>query len=206
MSSSVIASLAEPSFVSSGTESTRRRLSAKQARTVQSLVVAVVEELRSGGYGNLSVRNVASRAGVAPATAYTYFTCKEHLVTEVFWRRLLQLDETAVDRRRSAVHRVSATMADIALLVADEPELASACTAAMLADDPDVKFLRDRIGAEMRRRMVKALGVQADPEVLRTLEFVISGALLHAGVGHMTYTELPEYLAEAVHLVVPHGR
>jgi len=97
-------------------------------------------------------------------------------------------------------------MSDIALLVADEPELASACTAAMLSDDPDVKFLRDRIGAEMRRRLVKALGVQADEDVLRTLEFVISGALLHAGVGHMTYLELPEYLANAVQLVVPHGR
>jgi len=173
---------------------------------VQTLVVAAVEELRRGGYSNLTVRNVASRAGVASATAYTYFTCKEHLVTEVFWRRLRQLDETPVDRRRTAVHRVSATMSDIALLVADEPELASACTAAMLSDDPDVKFLRDRIGAEMRRRLVKALGVQADEDVLRTLEFVISGALLHAGVGHMTYLELPEYLANAVQLVVPHGR
>jgi AcrR family transcriptional regulator len=178
-------------------------LSPKQARTVQNLLDAAVEELRHGAYEHLTVRNVARRAGVAPATAYTYFTSKEHLVTEVFWRRLSELPETPLDRRRSVLHLVSATMADLSLLVADEPELASACTAAMLVSDPEVALLRDRIGTEMRRRLSGALGEQAASGVLGTLEFVLSGALMHAGVGHMTYSELPGHLARAVQLVVP---
>ncbi|MCX6525338.1 MAG: TetR/AcrR family transcriptional regulator [Actinobacteria bacterium] len=212
MSSSAITPLRERTQVGASTaaaqsldspERTRSGLSAKQSRTVESLIGAAVEELRFGGYEHLTVRNVARRAGVAPATAYTYFTSREHLVTEVFWRRLWALPETPVDRRRSAVNRVSATMSDLSLLVADEPELASACTAAMLATDAEVALLRDRIGAEMRRRLASALGDQADPDVLGTLEFVISGALMHAGVGHMTYSELPLHLARAVQLVVP---
>ncbi|CAB4543277.1 unannotated protein [freshwater metagenome] len=212
MSSSAIAPLRERSILGASTataqpldspEPTRSGLSAKQSRTVESLIGAAVEELRFGGYEHLTVRNVARRAGVAPATAYTYFTSREHLVTEVFWRRLWALPETPVDRRRSAANRVSATMSDLSLLVADEPELASACTAAMLATDAEVALLRDRIGAEMRRRLSTALGDQADPDVLGTLEFVISGALMHAGVGHLTYSELPGYLARAVQLVVP---
>ena len=154
MSSSVLAAAGSP--VPASTESTRRTLSARQAATVQKLTVAAVEQLREHGYEGLTVRNVARAAGVAPATAYTYFTSREHLVTEVFWRRLQAMPETRVDRRRTAAARAGATMSDFALLVADEPELAAACTVAMLAADPDVKLLRDRIGAEWHRRLVAA--------------------------------------------------
>lgn len=200
MSSSVLADAGSP--VPASTESTRRTLSARQAATVQKLTVAAVEQLREHGYEGLTVRNVARAAGVAPATAYTYFTSREHLVTEVFWRRLQAMPETRVDRRRTAAARAGATMSDFALLVADEPELAAACTVAMLAADPDVKLLRDRIGAEWHRRLVAALGEDADPAVLATLEFVVSGALLQAGMGHMTYLELPGHLMRAVDLVL----
>ncbi len=184
------------------TESTRRHLSDKQAQTVDRLVVAAVEELREMGYDGLTVRNVARRAGVAPATAYNYFTSRDHLVAEVFWRRLKALPETRLDGRTATTRRVSDTMADMTLLVADEPELATACTVAMLASDPDVKLLRDRIGGEWHRRLEAALGDAADPVVLSTLEFAVSGALLRAGMGHMGYDELPAEMARVVELVV----
>ena len=204
MSSSVSSSTVDPTEVSTG--STRRQLSDRQAQTVQKLVVAAVEELREQGYDGLTVRNVARRAGVAPATAYNYFTSREHLVAEVFWRRLRASTEVRVDMSHGAVERVSATMSDMALLVADEPELASACTVAMLSNEPDVKLLRDRIGLEWHRRLSCALGDEIDPAVLTTLEFAMSGALLQSGMGHLQYEDLPERLAGAVRLVVPEGR
>ena len=185
------------------TEPTRRHLSSRQAATVQRLTAAAVEELRRHGYDGLTVRNVAKRAEVAPATAYTYFTSKEHLVTEVFWRRLQALAETELDAGASSTERTVATLADISLLVADEPELAAACSVAMLAADPDVKLLRDRIGAEMRRRLETALGPDGDPTVLAALELAITGALVHAGMGHLTYADLPGRLAAVTELVVP---
>lgn len=205
MSSSARAAVTvEPSAVAvpPSTEATRRHLSERQAQTVQRLVEAAVDELREQGYDGLTVRNVARRAGVAPATAYNYFTSREHLVTEVFWRRLQALPESRVDRRRGAPARVTETMSDLALLVADEPELAAACTVAMLATDPDVKLLRDRIGLEWRRRLVRSLDDQVDPAVLTALEFAVSGALLQAGMGHLSYDELPARLAGTVELVV----
>ena len=76
------------SVVALSTEPTRRRLTERQAHTVERLTVAAVDEVRVVGYDGLTVRNVARRAGVAPATAYTYFASKDHLVAEVFWRRL----------------------------------------------------------------------------------------------------------------------
>ena len=69
-------------------ESTRRRLTAKQADTVDRLGRAAVELLNREGFAGLTVRRVAAEAGVGAATAYTYFSSKEHLVAEVFWRRL----------------------------------------------------------------------------------------------------------------------
>jgi AcrR family transcriptional regulator len=183
-------------------ETARRHMSSRQAATVQRLAEAALDELRERGYGGLTLRNVARRAGVAPATAYTHFASREHLITELFWRRLSAMPETSIDRRRRASVRASATLGDLALLVADEPELAAACTVAMLAANPDVKVLRDRIGLEMHRRLAVALGNDSDPAVLRALELAISGAMLQAGMGHLSYTDLPSLLAEVTDLVM----
>ncbi|HMU80715.1 MAG TPA: helix-turn-helix domain-containing protein [Microthrixaceae bacterium] len=194
--------MSSPTAATAALLAPRRHLSDRQARTVAGLLDATVDELREVGYDGLTVRNVARRAGVAPATAYNYFASREHLVTEVFWRRLEALPETRIDRRRTAASRAAATLAEMALLVADEPELAAACTAAMLSNDPDVKVLRDRIGLTWRRRLQAALGDDADPAVLRSLEFAVSGAMLQAGMGHLDYTDLPDQLARTAELVV----
>lgn len=190
MSSFVSTEMAPP------VEATRRRLSARQAATVDKLVEAVAAEVHDTSFDQVTVRSVAARAGVSAATAYTYFASKEHLVSEVYWRRLRELPETPLDGRLSTATRVSRTLADIATLVADQPELAAAVSSAMLAGDPDVKLLRDRIGAETHRRIVAALGPAADRAVVRTLDLAVAGAMLNVGMGHLSYDELPERLAE----------
>lgn len=182
-------------------ESTRRRLTKRQADTVQRLTDAALEEIRSVGYGGLTVRNVASRGGVAPATAYTYFSSKNHLITELFWRRLQSLDPVPADDLPT-IDRVVRTMREMALLVADEPGLASACTAAMLGDDPDVEHLRERIGLEWHERLIAALGGEHDPAVLHALEISLSGALLHAGMGYTSYERIADHLESTTRLIM----
>ena len=66
----------------------RRDLGGRQSERVDALVDAALAELRARGYEGLTVRNAARRAGVGAATAYTWFGSKDHLVAEVFWRRL----------------------------------------------------------------------------------------------------------------------
>lgn len=182
----------------------RRALTDRQARTVDGLTEAAVEELAASGYAGLTVRNVARRAGVAPATAYTYFASKEHLVAEVFWRRFRAQPELpdAVDDPRPATARAREALGAFALLVAEEAELSAACTVAVLADDPDVRLLRERIGAELHRRLLAALGEGADPAVVQTLQFATSGALLQVGTGHLSYGELPDVLDRIVEVVL----
>ncbi|UBU09261.1 TetR/AcrR family transcriptional regulator [Nonomuraea gerenzanensis] len=191
-------------------ESTRRRLSDRQADTVRRLTDAAVEEVRATGFDGFTVRNVARRAGVAPATAYTYFTSKNHLIAEVFWRRLRALPPIppAPEEPRE---RVIAVLREIALLVSDEPELAAACTTALLGTDPDVRELRLRIGRTVHRRLLAALrpglapgAERPSPEqtrVLNALEFAYAGALVHAGMGYSSYAEMADRLAEVAELL-----
>lgn len=183
-------------------EATRRRLSARQAATVARLSDAALDELRTGDFESLTMRNVAARAGVSPATAYTYFSSKEHLVSEVFWRRLADLAPVETAAERDPAQRVATALSEIALLVADEPVLAAAVSVAMLSSDPDVKLLRDRIGAATHRRIVAALGNDANPAIVRTLDLVVAGAMLNAGMGHLDYDDLPDLFAEVAATVL----
>ena len=143
-------------------ESTRRRLTAKQADTIQRLSNAALAVLAREGFGGLTIRLVAAEAGIGAATAYTYFSSKEHLVAEVFWRRLASSTPPPQTDEQPPVERVTAVLRHIALLVADEPEFAGAVTNALLGRDPDVEHLRDRIAREIRRRLADAVGADGD--------------------------------------------
>jgi AcrR family transcriptional regulator len=180
----------------------RRHVSERQDDTVERLTDAAVEEVRGTGYEGLTVRNVARRAGVAPATAYTYFASKDHLVAEVFWRRMQRQAPTPPDRRRTPDARVSAAIAGIAAVVTDEPELAAACTTALLAGDPDVARLREEIGLEMTDRLRTALGEDAEADVLDALSLALSGAMLQAGMGYFPHAELADRMARVTRLVL----
>jgi AcrR family transcriptional regulator len=187
--------------MSSSVAAPRRTLTERQADTVARLVEATVLELRSRPAERVTVRQVAARAGVSPATAYTYFASRDHLVAEVFWQRLRVLPPPE-DAPGSPVERVAAALGAIATLVADEPELAAACTAALLADDAEVVRLRDAIGLEVADRIRRAHPGGVDDARLGVLALVFSGAMLQAGMGHLDYRELPDRLAVATHLVL----
>lgn len=159
-------------------------------------------ELIESGYAGLTVRSVARRAGVAPATAYTYFGSKEHLVAEVFWRRFEGQEPRALDPHRSPAGRATDVLLDFALVVADETEVAAAVTVAMLADDAEVRELRSRIGLLLHRRLTSALGDEVAAAAVTTLELAISGALLQVGTGHLAYDALPRLLTDVAELVV----
>lgn len=147
------------------------------------------------------MRNVARRAGVASATAYTHFASKDHLVAEVFWRMLEALPAAEVDRRRAAPARVAAAIADVAQLVTDEPTVAAAATTAMFANEPDVAQLRRRVGAAFRERFALALGDKADEATLDALDLAFSGALVRAGVGEIPYADVAPLMASVAEVL-----
>ena len=135
----------------------------RQEETFRKVLAAGVEMLRESSYADLTVRAVAKRAQVAPATAYTYFSSKNHLIAEVYLDLIKQVP-FFTDVNVDVVTRVDSVLRALALVVADEPEVAAACTAALMSgNDAGVKAVRDRIGAQIHRRVISAMGPDADP-------------------------------------------
>jgi AcrR family transcriptional regulator len=180
---------------------TRRAFNPRQAETVERVAAAALEELRAVGYDGLTVRSVAGRATVAPATAYTYFSSKNHLIAEIFWRRLTERPRVEASMN-SPLERVIAVFDDLATFLAGEPELAAATTSALLGTEPDVKALRVMIGTEINARIADALGEHAQPDVLDLLTLAWSGAMLQAGMGHARYEHMGPRLARAARLIM----
>jgi AcrR family transcriptional regulator len=176
-----------------------RRSDRRPGQTIRKVLDAGLAELRESSYANLTMRAVAGRAGVSPASAYTYFPSKSALVAAVYLR-FLQALPLHTDVNDTTKTRVSATMRDMAVVVADEPELTTACGAALMADDPAVKPLREQIGEEVSRRIGAALGPGWPRAVKSTLQMTFSGALMTARF--VSYDEIAGQLDEAVNLIL----
>ncbi len=186
-------------------EASRRRLTVRQVAVVEQLLEAAADEARDQGYDGVTVRNVARRAGVAPATAYTYFASKDHLLAEVLWRRLQALPVPGAVGSVGAAgptERVVAELRVLGLFMADDPTLAAACTTALLGSGPEVRALRVLFGTALHERLAHALGDEADEAVLRSLDLAYSGAMLWAGMGHIRFEDVPDALADAARLVL----
>lgn len=179
----------------------RRQLTGRRNESVAKLLEAAVTEITTTGYDGLTVRNVAKAAGVSAATAYTYFASKEHLLAEVWWRRLAALSDPEFAQDSTLAERVRIAVEPIALAVADEPELAAGVTTALLAHDPDVKVLRQQSGDVMAQRLSLALRGEAPEPAALALTMMLLGALIASGMQVLDYHRVPGLLAEFAELV-----
>ncbi|SRX93471.1 hypothetical protein MSP7336_01709 [Mycobacterium shimoidei] len=179
----------------------------RQEETFRRVLAAGIEVLREKSYADLTVRAVAARAKVAPATAYTYFSSKNHLIAEVYLDLVRQVPYFT-DVNEPMPVRVDKALRHLALVVADEPEVAAACTTALLGGGADaaVRSVRDRIGAEIHRRITSAIGPDADPRTVAALEMTFFGALVNAGSGAVTYHQIADRLAYVVGLILGEDR
>jgi AcrR family transcriptional regulator len=179
----------------------RGALNARQVETVERLLSAGAEELRAVGHDALTIRTVATRARVSPATAYTYLASKNHLFAELFWRHLAEQRDVA-PAGRTPLERVQGVTRQMTRSLAEAPELAAAATSALLSTDPNVERLRIQIGSEFVDRFTRALGDVAEPALVETLVLALSGALLQGGMGLLTYTEMGERLDSVVAVIM----
>ncbi|MCV7216039.1 TetR family transcriptional regulator [Mycobacterium crocinum] len=177
----------------------------RQEETFRKVLRAGMEMMRESSYADLTVRAVAARAKVAPATAYTYFSSKNHLIAEVYLDLMRQVPYFT-DVNDTRLQRVQQLLRSLALVIADEPEFAAACTTAMLSNDAGVVRVRDRIGAEIHKRIKSALGPDADPKIVSALEMTYFGALVHAGSGTLSYREVADRLEYVVSLILGENR
>jgi AcrR family transcriptional regulator len=168
---------------------------------MRKLIAAAVDELSETTYGELTVRTVAARAAVSPTTAYTYFPSKDALIAEVYLRLLREV-AVFTDVNDTAESRVCAQLRELALLIADKPHLADACTIALMADDVVVNDIRSHIASEISRRIAASLGPGYPASVTATLHLLFSGAMMHARDTVGGYGRVAEQLDEAVPLIL----
>ena len=163
---------------------------------------AMVELLREVPYSTITMRAIAKRAGVSHAEICVYFRSKDAIVAEIYLERL-RAAPLMVDVDQSARARIAAQFSQLVMLLADEPGIAAACSSALICDEPSVRAIRQRIHAELQRRVRAALRSGAWPEVAETLEFGLLGALVQASCGSGTFTENADDLASVVAVVLP---
>jgi len=178
-------------------EPVRRIVDGRRADTVQRLLDAALDEIREVAYGDLTVRTVAKRAEVSPATAYTYFASKDHLISSVVWRQMQEVITSFGDGAS-----LSDVVGGITAFFAEEPELSRACTTALLADDPEVARLRDEMTGAVARAFAGALG-----HVTRTTVDAVSmafiGGMVLAGQGYLGFDQIADRLAAMVEQLRP---
>lgn len=152
---------------------------------------------------DVSMPTLAARARLAPAAVTAHFPSVDAMFAELYLHRISALP-LAVDTTAGVTARVSAQLRSITLVMADEPNLATACSRSLLStDDAAVAAVRERIGAEVHRRVAAALGTGAWPEVLATLETLFWGALLQAQSRAISYHETANRLDTMLALVLP---
>lgn len=182
----------------------RRGLNARQVETVERLFGAAAELLEEAAYEDLTIRLVAARAEVSAATAYTYFSSKDHLFAALFWRHVASSPAPELSGEPTA--RLQLVVRHLAEVMSASPALAAAATKSLLGSDPDVQALRVELGRHWQHLFGLALGEPADPAVLRTLTFTFAGALLQAGMGIVTYAELGPQLEASFALIARGAR
>jgi len=182
----------------------RSSLNARQAETVSRLLDAGETLLNQIGPDDLTIRTVATEAGVSAATAYTYFASKFHLYAELYWRHIQThpIDEEALGSNSSQLSRAQQVFAELVAATEKSPALAAAANQALLSSDPNVERLRLRIGSEFVSRLQQALGSEVDDAVIEALTMAFSGALLQVGMGLMTYEELGERLNRVIAVIM----
>ena len=177
----------------------------RQEETYNRLLDAAVELLHETKYSDLTVRAIAARAQLSPATAYNYFKSKNGLVAALYLRLVLTVP-LFVDVNQTTHERIIQEIHALAMLGVDEPEVAAACTTALMGDEDELVPLREQIGIEVRRRLTAALGPGIPVSVLAAVESVFYGALVRAGTGSLSYDTVAGRLDGVIRLILqaPH--
>ena len=183
--------------------SPRQWLSERQSATVAALLEAALEEVREVGFEKLTIRSVAQRAGVTHTTAYSYFTSKAHLITELHWRQTQAMPTPEVSADETFVGRVRAAFEAPAGALAAEPVLSHAVFMAIISDEPEVRRLRSAVGGELVGRLRTALGPFDDPELVSTLFLAYSGAMMLVGTGTRDFLEVIPRIETVARLIDP---
>lgn len=181
-----------------GRPGARRKLAISAARAIAA----------EGGYEAVTMREVATRSGVARATLYRYFSSKDHLLAEVI------LDLNSGMRDELGMHppvgatlpeRITDAFARVFSQVLREPKLLSATLRAYFSQDPAVHQLGPQIRTMGSIYLEAGLGNSDIPDradVARVLGTLCFAMLLSLASGHRTLEQAVDDIRRAARLLI----
>jgi AcrR family transcriptional regulator len=187
---------------------TRRVLRADAAATRQRIIETAVDLARSQPMADLTMRDIARAAGVSAATAYTYFSSKEHVFAEAYLDGVEQLTEsvrTHPPAGATAADRVSAVLRRAVRGAAATGDVVQATAIALASSDPAVAPLRplaDDAFAEWFAIALQDAEIADHDEVMKLLQLTMFAAFVAVAHGRQTLAESGRLLDLAVRRLV----
>jgi len=187
---------------------TRRALRSDAAATRRRIVESAVELAREQPMADLTMRDIARAAGVSPATAYTYFSSKEHVFAEAYLHGVDTLTEHLRARPPSgatAADRVAAVLRRAVKGAAATGDVVQATAIALASSDPAVAPLRplaDDAFAEWITIALDGATIADHDAVVQLLQLTMFASFVAVAHGRQTLPESARLLDLAVHRLV----
>ena len=181
-----------------------RPLSPAQSATRRRLLDAAQSLATEGGYEAVGMREVAARAGVSSATAYTHFASRDHLLVELLSElaeATIKLIQTDLPRPQGApVFRVGAALRWGVKSLEESPSLQVALMRAYLSGAAENAHARELLAAAISEWIKAALeGTETDDSdaVVETFGYICFGAMVAIATGHRTPREIAAIMERA---------
>lgn len=175
---------------------TRQPLRADAAATRQRVIDAAVDLARTRSIETLTMRDIAAKAGVSTATAYTYFASKQHLYAEAYLAGVHTLTErlrARPPRGATAADRVASVFRRAVQGAATAGDVVQATAIALASSDPSVAAVRPRVDEAFDEWMKIALAgvpIADRAATLKVLQLEMFAAFVAVAHGRLTMGEV----------------
>jgi AcrR family transcriptional regulator len=187
---------------------TRRVLRSDGAATRQRIIDSAVELARDQPMAQLTMRDIARAADVSAATAYTYFSSREHVFAEAFLDGVETLTRSVRSRPpagATAADRIAAVLRRAVKGAAATGDVVQATAIALASSDPAVAPLRplaDRAFEEWVTIALQGAEIVDRADTVKLLQLSMFAAFVAVAHDRMTLAESGRLLDLAVRRLV----
>jgi len=187
---------------------TRRVLRSDGAATRRRIIDSAVELARDQPMAQLTMRDIAKAADVSAATAYTYFSSKEHVFAEAYLDGVETLTESVRSRPptgATAPDRIAAVLRRAVKGAAATGDVVQATAIALASSDPAVAPLRPLADQAFDEWVTIALldaEIADRDETVKLLQLAMFAAFVAVAHDRLTLAESGRLLDLAVRRLV----
>tara|TARA_A100001037_G_scaffold281365_1_gene284971 strand:- start:548 stop:1210 length:663 start_codon:yes stop_codon:yes gene_type:complete len=151
-------------------EPKQRPLTRLQRQRRERILQAVRDQLESGGYSGVSMRDLAELAEVSPTTLYNLFDNKDTLIMAALTDLLDQLSNAAGQRMLSGIDRMLTNYQVTAAQIKASPHYAQAMTRMLFNAGPDDPVTRILLHDPIASTKQRVMEMQEDGDICGNID------------------------------------